>query len=37
MKNTIVKNDEINWVTPELIIESWEVTESLGGFINVSP
>ena len=36
MRNFNENMEEITWSMPELIIESWEVTESLVGFINLS-
>ena len=36
-ENVLDTPQVLNWEAPILSIESWEVTESLGGFFRVSP
>lgn len=37
LENVALTTQEMNWEAPVLTVESWEVTESLGGFFRMSP
>ena len=37
LENVVESTQELSWEAPVLSIESWEDTESLGGFFRMSP